>query len=72
MSETKQITFQGQEYTVPSFVSWVGINRDGFIWGYQYEPFETHHWHSTTGYSANCGQECVIYSPERTPRLERV
>lgn len=35
MSEdTKQITFEGREYTVPVWVEWVAVDSDGELCGY--------------------------------------
>jgi hypothetical protein len=67
MTNTKTITFLDKEYEVPTWVSWVGRERDGSIIGYQYEPFEV-----ATGYEEYVGQSCTIYSPMCEPVLRRV
>ena len=35
---TKQITFEGQTYTVPTWVEWVARDEDNEVWGYEDEP----------------------------------
>lgn len=70
MNETKHVVFDGGGYTVPVWVSWVARNTDGVVRGYQYEPFEDYAY--DRGYTLSSGQVCVIYSPDRTTKLERV
>lgn len=36
--QTKQITFEGREYTVPVWVKWVAVNSDGHLCGYETKP----------------------------------
>lgn len=40
MTETKQITFEGREYTVPVWVEWVARDEGGTKCGYEKEPIE--------------------------------
>lgn len=40
MSEdTKQITFEGREYTVPVWVEWVALDEDWLLCFYEFKPF---------------------------------
>ena len=34
----KKITFEGQTYTVPTWVGWVARDADGEVYGYRHEP----------------------------------
>lgn len=36
--ETKQITFEGRTYTVPTWVRWVTRDEDGEVRGYEDKP----------------------------------
>ncbi len=36
--ETKQITFEGRTYTVPTWVKWVARDEDGEVVGYEDKP----------------------------------
>jgi hypothetical protein len=36
--ETKQITFEGQTYTVPTWVKYVARDEDGYVGGYENKP----------------------------------
>ena len=38
MTDTKQITFEGREYTVPAWVEWVARDGDGTLAGYENSP----------------------------------
>lgn len=38
MSDTKTITFEGREYTVPVWVEWVARDKNGSIYGYENKP----------------------------------
>ncbi len=38
MTDTKQITFEGQTYTVPVWVKWVARNYDGEKNGFDHKP----------------------------------
>jgi hypothetical protein len=38
MTDTKQITFEGREYTVPVWVEWVAMDENGDVWGYSKKP----------------------------------
>ena len=37
--QTKQITFEGQTYTVPVWVNWFTVDLDGELCGYNANPF---------------------------------
>ena len=37
-STTKGITFEGQNYIVPTWVGWAARDEDGEVWGYADEP----------------------------------
>lgn len=68
----KTITFQGKEYTVPEWVSWVGLHATGTIFGYQYEPFELRSDSGLHGWENSVGQVHVIDRGWHKPVLERV
>lgn len=38
MTDTKQITFEGREYTVPVWVEWVARDSNGDLCGYDFKP----------------------------------
>ena len=40
MTATKQITFEGREYTVPAWVEWVARDKNGKRFGYLDRPSE--------------------------------
>jgi hypothetical protein len=50
--ETKQITFEGLPYTVPTWVKWVARDEDGEIIGYETRPINDRlQWYSSQGQS---------------------
>lgn len=36
--QTKQITFEGQTYTVPVWVKWVARDESGYVFGFDKKP----------------------------------
>lgn len=49
MTDTKQITFEGREYTVPVWVEWVARDADNCIYGYEFKPSERSQYFDSSG-----------------------
>ena len=62
MNDTKQITFEGLTYAVPTWVEWVARDEGGAIYGYDYEPYPlTDEWDCPLR-----AEVCRIDTPEDT------
>lgn len=62
MTDTKQITFEGREYTVPVWVEWVARNMDDDVIGYDIEPV------ISEGEFSGCCMKIVIFSQTKNWR----